>query len=101
MRINHHRCFQTMMPRITTKIFLQRHPLYVTLAAYFYSLLNHVVGVAARYSYWLWNSVVVRRSLQKVQGHRTAQGHRAGNDVDVTPPTRLPCGTSPQSGDPV
>jgi len=27
------------------------------------------------------------RSLQKVQGHRTAQGHRAGVDVDVTPPT--------------
>ena len=27
------------------------------------------------------------RSLQKVQGQRTAQGHRAGVDVDVTPPT--------------
>ena len=27
------------------------------------------------------------QSVQKVQGHRTAQGHRAGVDVDVTPPT--------------
>ena len=27
------------------------------------------------------------RSLQKVQGHRATQGHRAGVDVDVTPPT--------------
>ena len=30
------------------------------------------------------------RSLQKVQGHRTAQGHRAGVDVEVTPPTGGP-----------
>ena len=43
------------------------------------------------------------RSLQKVQGHRTAQGHRAGVDVDMTPPTGGPVGqgTSPQYGDPV
>ena len=41
------------------------------------------------------------RSLQKVQGHRTAQGHRAGVDVDVTPSTGGPVGHPPQSGDPV
>jgi len=33
---------------------------------------------------------VQSRSLQKVQGHRTAQGHRAGVDVEVTPPTGGP-----------
>ena len=27
------------------------------------------------------------RSLQKIQGHRTAQAHRTGVDVDVNPPT--------------
>ena len=32
------------------------------------------------------------RSLQKVQGHRTAQDHRAGVDVDVTPLTGGPVG---------
>ena len=37
----------------------------------------------------------VERSLQKVQGHRTAQGHRAGVDVDVTPPTGGPVGHPP------
>jgi len=36
------------------------------------------------------------RSLQKVQGHRTAQGHRAGVDVDVTPPTGGPVGCPPK-----
>ena len=36
-----------------------------------------------------------RRSLEKVQGHRTAQGHRAGVDVDVTPPTGGPVGHPP------
>jgi len=46
-------------------------------------------------------SCAVLQSLQKVQGHRTAQGHRAGVDVDVTPPTRGPVGHPPQSGDPV
>ena len=35
------------------------------------------------------------RSLQMVQGHRTAQGHRAGVDVDVTPPTGGPVGHLP------
>jgi len=35
------------------------------------------------------------RSLQKVQGHRIAQGHRAGVDVDVTPPTGGPVGHPP------
>ena len=35
------------------------------------------------------------RSLQKVQGHRTAQGHRAGVDVDVTPLTGGPVGHPP------
>ena len=35
------------------------------------------------------------RSLQKVQGHRTAQGHRAGVDVDVTQPTGGPVGHPP------
>ena len=35
------------------------------------------------------------RSLQKVQGHRTAQGHRAGVDVDVSPPTGGPVGHPP------
>ena len=30
------------------------------------------------------------RSLQKVQGHRTAQGHRVGVDVDMTQPTGGP-----------
>ena len=34
-------------------------------------------------------------SLQKVQGHRTSQGHRAGVDVDVTPPTGGPVGHPP------
>ena len=38
------------------------------------------------------------RSLQKVQGHRTAQGRsRRGRDFTH----RRPCGTSHQSGDPV
>ena len=32
----------------------------------------------------------VIRSLQKVQGHRAAQGHMAGVNVDVTPPTGGP-----------
>jgi len=42
------------------------------------------------------NSVDMRtRSLQKVQGHRTAQGHGAGVDVDVTPPTGGPVGHPP------
>ena len=43
---------------------------------------GHVIGSSAR-------------SLQKVQGHRTAQGHRAGVDVDVTPPTGGPVGHPP------
>jgi len=34
----------------------------------------------------------VQRSLQKVQGHRTAQGHRAEVNVEVTPPTGGPVG---------
>ena len=38
----------------------------------------------------------VHRSLQKVQGHRTAQG-RSQRGRDST--HRRPCGTSPQSGD--
>ena len=38
---------------------------------------------------------VLYRSLQKVQGHRTTQGHRAGVDVDVTPPTGGPVGHLP------
>ena len=40
----------------------------------------------------------VHRSLQKVQGHRTAQG-RSQRGRDST--HRRPCGTSPESGDPV
>ena len=35
------------------------------------------------------------QSLQKVQGHRTAQGHRAGVEMDVTPPTGGPVGHPP------
>ena len=35
------------------------------------------------------------RSLQKVQGHRTAQGHRARVDAEVTPPTGGPVGHPP------
>ena len=37
----------------------------------------------------------VKRSLQKVQGHRSAQGHRPGVDVDKTPPTGGPVGHPP------
>ena len=39
--------------------------------------------------------IATGRSLQKVQGHRTAQGHRSGVDVDVTPPTGGPVGHPP------
>jgi len=31
-------------------------------------------------------------SLQKVQGHRAAQGHRAGVNADLTPSTGGPVG---------
>ena len=41
------------------------------------------------------NNAVNLRSLQKVQGHRTAHGHRAGVDVDVNPPTGGPVGHPP------
>ena len=41
-------------------------------------------------------------SLQKVQGHRTAQDHRAVVEVDVPTPTGVPVGhPPPQSNDPV
>jgi len=39
--------------------------------------------------------MVERRSLQKVQAHRTAQGHRAGVDVNVTPTKGGPVGHPP------
>ena len=50
-------------------------------------------------SSWLKNLVPIclyclNRSLQKVQGHRTAQS-QAGVDVDVTPPTSGPVGHPP------
>jgi len=38
------------------------------------------------------NTLTWCRSLQKVQAHRVAKGHRAGFDVDVTPRTGGPVG---------
>ena len=43
-------------------------------------------------------SSLLDRSLQKVQGHRTAQGHRTGVNADLTPPTdnnNVPVGHPP------
>ena len=42
-----------------------------------------------------WGSLQKVQGYRAVQGRRTAQGHMAGVDVDVTPPTGGPVGHPP------
>ena len=58
-------------------------------------LLGAFQRICTVYLAFVFNFYVTDRSLQNVQGHRTAQGHRAGVDVDVTPPTGGPVGHPP------
>ena len=63
-----------------------------------YNLLESLGVDPYQYKTLMVHTISKDRSLQKVQGHRTAHGRsRRGRDSTH----RRPCGTSPQSGDPV
>ena len=58
-------------------------------------------GLPIQIVYWSSVKIGLARPGGQFKRYRTAQGHRAGVDVDVTPPTGGPVGHPPQSGDPV